>query len=209
MRIVTTFVVSCLLIVGSASADAILSNLPGTGSGTGTNLGLASDLGDRTKGVGLTMGATAMDFQSMVALISNSAALAPASTLSGGIYADSASNPGALLAAFAPVPVAAGATVAQVSITTAAPFTLQPSTSYWFILDGPSTTNSLLWESLSPNTVPTASGVSLIGYRFSSNGGTTWGSSSIYNGMTINAVVPEPMSLGMLALVGALALRRR
>lgn len=206
MRIVTTLVLSCLLLVGSAAADTILSNLPGTPGVSGTNLGLGIDAADRTKGVGLTMGASAMDFQSMVALIANTT---PPSVLSGGIYSSVSNNPGALLAAFTPVAVAANAPAAEVSITTAAPFTLQAGTSYWFVLDGPTTTNSLLWHQLSVNTAPTAApGYTFVGYRFSSNGGTTWGSSTIYNGMSIN-VVPEPMSLGMLALVGALALRRR
>lgn len=207
MRVVTTLIVSCLLLVGSATADTILSNLPGTGSGTGTNLGMGTDLADRTKGVGLTMGATNMDFQSMVALLSNTT---PDSTLSGGIYSSVSNNPGVLLAAFAPVAVPANTAVGPISITTAAPFTLQANTSYWFVLDGPATTNSLLWQSLTPNTAPTAAvGYTFVGYRFSSNGGTTWGSSTIYNGMSINALVPEPMSLGMLALVGVFSLRRR
>jgi hypothetical protein len=208
--IVTAFAVAIVgiaLFAGQVRADVILSNLPGTPSGTGTNLGLGTDLADRTKGVGLTTGALPLDFVSMTALISNTT---PASVLSGGIFSDVAGNPGVQLAPFAPVPVPASTPASQISITTAAPFTLNPSTTYWFVLDGPPTTNSLLWQSLNPNVAPTPNGVSFVGYRFSSNGGTTWASSTIFNGMRIEAnVVPEPASLGLLAGAGALLLRRR
>ncbi|MEX1311300.1 MAG: choice-of-anchor R domain-containing protein [Candidatus Sulfomarinibacteraceae bacterium] len=69
---------------------------------------------------------------------------------------------------------------------------LAANTTYWFVLDGPATTNSLLWQTLSPNVAPTAGpGATYVGYRFSSNGGSTWGSSSLFNGVEINAdVVP-------------------
>lgn len=57
---------------------------------------------------------------------------------------------------------------------------------------------------------PTGSGgVSFVGYRFSSNGGSTWGSCSIYNGIEINAVIPTPATMGLLAAAGAFAARRR
>jgi hypothetical protein len=182
-------VVFGLLLSASIGGAQVLSNLPGTGSGTGTNLGLGTDGTDRTKGVGLTVGATALDFSDMVALISNTT---PASTLSGGIYGDSGGNPGTLLAAFTPVAIPENQTVAEISITTAAPFQLAAGTTYWFVLDGPATTNSLLWQSLNPNVAPTASpDVTFVGYRFSANGGTTWSSSTTYNGVRINAdVVP-------------------
>lgn len=196
------------LAAGVASADPILSNLPGSSSGSGTNLGVGTDLVDRTKGVGLTMGATSMDFVSMVALISNGGT--SAATLSGGIFAASGGNPGAMLAAFTGVSVGAGAQPAEITMQTASTFTLQANTSYWFVLDGPSVTNSLLWNSLSPNAAPTAAaGMTFDGYRFSSNGGTTWGASSIFNGMTINAVVPAPGAMALLGLGGLAAARRR
>lgn len=205
-RVAAAAMAACLLLATSVQAQVLLSNLPGTGSGTGTNLGLGTDGADRTKGVGLTMGAQSLDFHSMVALISNTS---PASTLSGGIYSDAAGNPGVLLAAFDPVPIPANMPVGEVTITTAAAFTLQANTSYWFVLDGPTFTNSLLWQSLTPNTAPTPGpGITFLGYRFSSNGGGTWGNSTIFNGMTINAV-PEPATMTMLALAGLLVLRRR
>lgn len=190
---------------GTVSASPILSNLPGSSSGTGTNLGIGTDLADRTKAVGLTMGAESLDFVSMVALMSN-----PGSTvdLSGGIYSSTGGNPGSLLASFTPVSVAGGTTAQEITLTVAGGFSLQANTSYWFVLDGPAFSNSLLWNSLSPNTTPTATGVSFDGYRFSSNGGTSWGSSGIFNGMTINAV-PAPGAAGLLGLAGLAAARRR
>jgi hypothetical protein len=187
--------------------NPILSNLPATPTTTGTNLGLGTDLANRAKAVGLTMGSSAMEFDSMVALISNGT---PASTLSGGIFSNVGGNPGLLLAAFTDVPVAASAAVSQVAVTTAAPFTLQANTSYWFVLDGPNTTNSLLWNSITPNTAPTAVvGVTFLGYRFSSNNNVTWANSTTFNGVTINAIVPEPGTITVLAGSILLVLRRR
>jgi hypothetical protein len=175
------------LLVGSSGQAQILSNLPGTGSGSGSNLGLGTDGADRTKGVGVTIGGTAFDFVDMVALISNTT---PASELSGGIYSDSGGNPGTLLAAFTPVPIPENQPATEISITTAAPYQLAANTTYWFVLDGPTYTNSLLWQNLTPNTAPTAgAGVTYVGYRFSSNGGSSWGSSGIYNGVTVNATL--------------------
>src|SRR5690606_12692770 len=112
-------------------------------------------------------------------------------------------------ASFTSVSVAAGAGASLVSLTTSGSFTLQAGTSYWFLLDGPAVSNSLLWHDLSPNTAPTAaSGITYNGYRFSSNGGGTWGSSSIFNGVELRAV-PAPGALALVGLGGLAAARRR
>lgn len=195
-----------MLAAGVATAEPILSNLPGSSSGTGTNLGVGTDLADRTKGVGLTMGGQNLQFVSMDVLISNTGA---ASVLSGGIYASAGGNPGALLAAFSGINVAGGTSSTIFSMTVAGGFDLLAGQSYWFVLDGPAVTNSLLWDSLSPNAAPTPSGVTFDGYRFSSNGGTTWANSSIFNGVTINAIVPAPGVLAGLGLAGLVGARRR
>lgn len=199
------FAVAVLTAGGVASANPILSNLPGNSSGTGTNLGIGTDLADRSKAVGLTMGAESLDFISMVAMMSNTGATVD---LIGGIYSNNGGNPGTLLASFTPVSVASGTTAQQFTLTVAGGFTLQANTSYWFLLDGPSFTNSLLWNSLSPNATPVADGVTFDGYRFSSNGGATWANSTIFNGMTINAI-PTPGAVGVLAMAGLVSARRR
>ncbi|HZW09957.1 MAG TPA: hypothetical protein VFF69_08640 [Phycisphaerales bacterium] len=91
-----------------------------------------------------------------------------------------------------------------------ASFTPAAVASYRFVLDGPSFTNSLPWDSLSPNVAPTdAAGFTFDGCRFSSNGGGAWGSSSTYNGVTINAVIPAPAALGLLGAAGLVGSRRR
>ncbi|MEO5733661.1 MAG: choice-of-anchor R domain-containing protein [Rubrivivax sp.] len=207
----TRFALPALLCVAAASAQAVpvLSNLPGVDSGAGTNLGLGVDGADRTKGVGMTMGASSLTFQSMSALIAN---ITNASTLSGGIFSSVGGNPGVQLAAFTPQAIAATFPASVVTLTTASSFVLQANTAYWFVLDGPTTENSLSWNSLAPNVAPSASGgVTYNGYRFSSDGGTTWGVSGVSNGVTIS-VVPETSTVLMLALglgVIGLQLRRR
>lgn len=194
-----------MIAAGVATAEPILTNLPGNSSGTGTSLGLGTDLVDRTKGVGLTMGAQSLQFVSMDVLMTNTGADA---ILGGGIFSSAGGNPGALLASFTGVNVAGGTSAAIFSLTVNGGFELLAGQSYWFVLDGPSVTNSLLWNSLSPNAAPTASGVTYDGYRFSSNGGTTWGNSTVFNAMTINAV-PAPGAIAGLAMAGLVAGRRR
>ena len=201
MKLIRLFIIICIaagLHATSANAQSIASNLTGAYGGGVTNLGLGTDGADRSKGVGITIGAGLdLIFQNMQAIISNPGA---ASVLSGGIFSNVGGNPGALLAAFNPINVPTGTSMANLSLTTAAPFTLVAGMTYWFVLDGPMTTNSLAWNSNTVNTAPTMSGgATFVGYRFSSNGGGTWASSTIFNAMQINAApVPEPSTWAML-----------
>jgi hypothetical protein len=202
-----------VLATASTNAQTLVNNLIGTYSATGTNLGVGIDGVNRVKGVGVTMGAGVdLLFQDMQAIISNPEAVDR--LLSGGIYSSVGGNPGTLLAAFNPVNVTAGTSAMNLSLTTAAPFTLVAGVTYWFVLDGPATTNSLLWNGTNPNTAPTAGGgATFAGYRFSSNGGSTWANSTLFNAMQINAV-PEPstwalMAAGAASLVAFNRARRR
>jgi hypothetical protein len=166
-------------------------------------LGLA--IVDQTKAVGITVGATPLSFDSLEALISNST---PSSVLSGGIFSNSSGNPGSLLSAFGDLPIAENFVPQTVSLTSA-PFTLQANTSYWFVLAGPSFENFLQWDSLSPNTQPTVNSlITYNGYRFSSDGGSSWSSSSFYNGLQINAT-PVPGPLPVLGIAAAFRYSRK
>lgn len=205
-RLFAAATAASLLLCATASAQVILGNLPATPAGTGTNLGLGIDAVNRTKGVGLTMGSDSLEFVSLVALMSNTS---PASTLGGGIYSNVGGNPGVELMSFIPVPVPENTPPTEFTLTAAGSFTLDANTSYWFVLTGPTTTQSLLWQSLSPNTAPTpAPGISFDGYRFSTNQGASWTNSTIFNGVAINAI-PEPATLSLLAASGIALLRRR
>jgi len=188
----------------SVNAQTLLSNIPGTGSYTAAgNLGLGIDGFDRTKGVGLTIGATSLFFTFMQAIVSNPDAMAH--MLTGGIYSNVSGNPGVLLAAFNPVSVASGTVHSAVSLTATTQFTLMANTSYFFVLHGSGITNSLSWSADTGNTQPTANGVTLVGYRFSSNGGSTWASSAIPNQMSINAApIPEPSTWAMVGVGAAM-----
>jgi hypothetical protein len=190
--------------VTPSHALAILTNLPATSSGSGTNLGLSST-GDRTKAVGITVGATPLSFDSLEVLISNTT---PSSVLSGGIFSDSSGNPGSLLSAFGNLPIAANFVSQTVSLTSS-PFTLQVNTSYWFVLDGPLTVNNLPWDFLNPNIEPTVNSlITYNGYRFSSVGGSSWGGSATYNGLQINAT-PVPGPLPVLGIAAAFRYSRK
>ncbi len=206
------FAAALCACAGAATAqDIILSNLPGSSSGTGSNLGVGTDLVDRTKAVGLTMGSESLDFVSLTALISNQGfgAPAPPTTLSGGIFSSVGGNPGVQLAAFDAVNIPSEFAPAEVSLSIAGGFTLQSGVSYWFVLDGPPVSNDLLWNSLASNAEPVPSGdITYDGYRFSSNGGGSWGSSGIFNGVRIEAI-PAPSSAALLGLGGLVAARRR
>jgi hypothetical protein len=203
------------LCTASANAQSVLSNLTGTYSTTGTNLGIGTDGADRTKAVGVTIGGSVnLIFQSMQAIISNPDPVGR--PLTGGIFSDSGGNPGTLLAAFNSILTAPGSSMSNLSLTTSSPFTLVVGVTYWFVLDGPDSTNGLLWNGTSPNTSPTASGgVTFAGYRFSSTGGATWANSTTFNAMQINAApVPEPSTWAMIAagavtLVALKRVRRR
>lgn len=176
----------------------ILGNLPGTPSGTGTNLGLGIDSAVRLKAVGFTTGADPLRLLSATALVSNPA---PASVLSAAIHADDAGNPGAQLFALEPVPVPENTPATELALSPPpGGIELDAGTSYWLVFSGPATTQSLLWESLDPNTAPVADGVAYLGYRFSSTGGASWAASTTFNGVSVLAEPAGPATELRLAM---------
>ncbi len=213
----TIISLSFLLLATLARADVLLSNYPGTGTYiSGSNLGFGADNNHREKAAGLTMGPQSLSFTSLIGVFSVDDG--GTANVSGGIYSSVGGNPGSLLAAFNPVAVV-GAIAQTVTLTTMLPFTLLSGTLYWFVLDGPTTTNLLDWNRDSANTAPTAgAGITSLGYRFSLNGGATWASTVTFNTVQINAAAPAGVpesgstlafaTLGILALAAMAAHRR-
>lgn len=196
--VLPVFAIVTMALCSTAHAAVLLSNLPGSSSGTGTNLGLGIAL-DRAKAVGLTTTAAQFSFDFIEVMLSNPDSFS--NDVSGGIFSNVGGNPGTQLVAFTPVTILPGTTGAITTLTATTPFVLSSNTTYWFVLDGPNTTNSLQWDSLTPNAGPTGMvGIINNGYRFSSDGGASWGASSTFNGVRINAspaVVPESGTLAL------------
>jgi hypothetical protein len=171
------------LLAAAADAEVILSNLPGTRSGEGSHLGLGHDGVTRAQAVGITTALPTV-IHLMTVLISN-LDKAP-SELTGALHADAEGSPGARLASFPPLVVPPVTDAELLNLRKLGGINLAPTTTYWFVLEGPSTPNLLLWETLTPNTPPVATGgAQLVGYRSSDDGGATWTESTSYNGVRI------------------------
>jgi hypothetical protein len=208
----TAFALALCLSAGTAQAQ-LLSNFGPGPYQLGTSLGLDQFGVDRSKAVGLTIGSSAFDFINMRVVLGVDAP-GPGGTVTGGIFSSTGGNPGTLLSAFSSVVLPNTVADAAYTFTTLTPFTLAANTTYWFLLDGPSTANLTAWRSLTP--APTAgTGATFAGYRFSSNGGTTWAASTINNVVEINArptvVIPEPSTYALMAtgLIGLALVQRR
>lgn len=191
--------------VRHADATTILSNLPGTGTYKTTGYFLTTT---SWEAVGVTKLGAAENFDSLTGMFCGG----PGGILEGGIYSDVSGNPGVLLAAFNNVNVAAGSTPTSYAVTTASPFTLQPATSYWFVLHD---LVPMQWvaDNSTNGTTPTAGvGYTYSGYRKSSNTGSTWASDSPGNYTVQITTVPEPASATLLLVgvaSGAATVRRR
>ncbi len=166
-----------------------VSNLPVITPTTGTVLGDGND-----KAVGITIGPRPMLFECMTVQISN-----PTGSFvifQPSIHEDAGGNPGAEIASLIAItvpPNSASYEEDTVSSPIAPRVLLDANTTYWFKLSDPGSVRIASWNSQSPSTPPqTIDGVSFAGYRFTANGGATWGVSGVNNALSI-VLRPEPL----------------
>lgn len=186
-------------VVGAvASADIIISNLPGNdGSQTAGING-----GSRTKGMGFTMPAGTDYFLDNVIARLDITALGVIPVFE--VFSDSSGSPGVLLTTLNN-PAFPSLGIANFSFTPSGSFTLVGGRSYWIIA---SSANQVYdWKTSSPFQTPTGIATHL---------GATFGqyvpmtTSSFLTSYEINGtVVPAPGAMAILSLGGLLAIRRR
>jgi hypothetical protein len=183
-------------VVPGRASIVVLSNFPNT-SGIGAPLSTTS-----WAAVGVTSSAQPALFDSMAVYLTNSSPSVLA--IEGGIYSDNSGTPGTLLASFVNQNVAANtSTPTLFTMATATPYTLSAATSYWFVLhDFP---QGIVWVRGNPAVTPTASGgYTYVGYKISSNTGSTWSAGSQSTVEISVTPTPEPSSFGAFA-IGLLA----
>ncbi|MBY0503188.1 MAG: PEP-CTERM sorting domain-containing protein [Bryobacteraceae bacterium] len=206
---------ACLAVaLASAHAATIVDNLTGGPYQNGTAVGGTSQSALTMQALGIDVGAAALQFVSLDTIFSNNSQTTTKS-VSGGIYADLAGNPGTLLVSFNFVNIPAQSLHAPIQST--ASISLQANTRYWFVLTGPGgSETSLNWET-SGNNAPVGSiYAATVGFRNSTNSGTSWSASTVNNQLRINAVpdfniepVPEPSTFVLAATGFLLASRLR
>lgn len=188
-----------------ASADIILGNYPFTND-TGTT---ASVTNLRQKAIAFAMPAgSAYDITSITLRLTNFDANDTA-ILEIRDHNGTTTSPGAGVVGTFTAPAGGGAAAADYSFSPNGTVTLQPGTSYWIVLSGAASPSTFDWRGSSPGITPTGVATYGPGNLFTSNGGTSWSNSSTINTFRIEGVIPSPASIGLLALAGLAAARRR
>jgi hypothetical protein len=191
------------------ASTTVLSNIPNTETASGPPLTTSQWVA-----VGLTTSSTGAQFDSLTGFFSNSAG--STLTIDGGIYSDSAGQPGSSLVAFVAQTIGAYVDYPEsFTLETASSYILSPSTSYWFVLgDGTVKGGWVTWDmdsATAGGTPPTAViGYTFLGNQVTFNSGTSW-ISETYNPsiqIQVDQVTPEPTTAALLTLGGALLLAR-
>lgn len=192
--------------VPMASADVILGNYPITNDGTQT-----ADVDNlRQKALRFTMPA-GVDYNitSIVLRLGNYHAT-DVPILEIRDFNGTTTSPGAGVVGSFIAPLGGGAANADYSFAPSGSITLLAGSSYWIVLRGDSAATSFDWKAASPGVTPTGIATFGPGNLFTSNGGTTWATSTTLTSFVINGTpVPAP---GVLAMIGVAALvgsRRR
>jgi hypothetical protein len=92
--------------------------------------------------------------------------------------------------------------VKDFTFTPLSAFSFAPNTTYWLVLSA-TTSNIYNWVQLQNNRTPTSTqGWSFNRYEFSTNGGTTWNTSSIQNAFQIDATEIAPVPFAFTPIPG-------
>ena len=187
-----------MIAAGQASADVIISNLPGNDGSQTAGINATT----RTKGMGFTMDAGDY-YLTDVTMRLNITTLAAVPVVE--IFTDAGGVPGASLATLLN-PTIDTLGIADYSFAPSSLFTLSGGTSYWVVASAADDINTYDWKASSPSQTPVGIATHI---------GATFGayppsnSSSILVSYEINGrAVPVPSSLALLGL-GGLTLRRR
>jgi hypothetical protein len=153
----------------------------------------------RVKAMAFTMGASTLPLLDVTLRLRNVDPGEVTVTLNAG-----GANPGGVLVNFLN-PAFQGAPVMDYTFAPTSTFNLQAGQQYWLVVGGVSG-GSFDWMASSPGITPTGIATHS-GNLFSTNAGSTWTTSAIFNTYEVRAV-PEPASMLVLG-AGALALLRR
>jgi hypothetical protein len=204
-------VVAVLGWVTVASADVLISNLPGNDLTStfmnappgGSNGGGVHD----SKAAGFTMPAGNAYFLDYVDLRLNYFNTSSVPVVQ--IYSNASGVPGSVLATLDAPPVVVGPGTFR--FTPSSSFTLDPSTTYWAVVwNNATVANSFQWFASSPSQVPTGLATNA-GYRFSNGPPPPTGTSTTLNSYEVGGtVIPEPVSAATALLgIGAVAFLSR